>query len=465
MSLVAYGSSDESENESDSEKITTIDEKFSSAVNKPTNKPKQPVKISIPSLKEFEEEEDDSIKKPKPKGMIGSGLFSILPPPKNAIVSSSFTPYVLTKKKQPTSNVPKKEPKVFNQNIAKFFKTDTSTINKETSTTLNETVGPSYENDSSVSGDFFALENVPSENVAASQSNSEENFTPPQKLSASNISHSSSIEQSQEPSMDINKETYQSGTCENYAVTSNYVTNDSSFKKPLLSTDEQPHNLNLNMYQETYQQTPIENYVMPDNYNASESSFTNPSLEQPKDPNLNMHQETYQPTTVENYVVPNNYPAGDSSPFTNPSTSSEKTYDPKVGMHREPYQSQVPEKYLRPSDYLTGEHLAQAEKDIFHDKEFLKIHGKRQRLDTINFIDVRADDQLPDKRERLIKALTEETAHQPVKHKGNVPNAQQKRKHQITYLAFQAKQREQDLKNQWAMNARTRRETQAKYGF
>lgn len=44
-------------------------------------------------------------------------------------------------------------------------------------------------------------------------------------------------------------------------------------------------------------------------------------------------------------------------------------------------------------------------------------------------------------------------------------NKLQKKKHQITWLAAQAKAREVELKNQWAANRNTRKQTQAKYGF
>lgn len=49
--------------------------------------------------------------------------------------------------------------------------------------------------------------------------------------------------------------------------------------------------------------------------------------------------------------------------------------------------------------------------------------------------------------------------------KGDQPTGQQRRKHQITYLIHQAKEREMELKNSWAENKLTRRQTQAKYGF
>lgn len=49
---------------------------------------------------------------------------------------------------------------------------------------------------------------------------------------------------------------------------------------------------------------------------------------------------------------------------------------------------------------------------------------------------MKADDQLTDRNEWLMKSVTEETTHKPKKKHG-LPTQQQKRKHQITYLAFQ----------------------------
>lgn len=51
------------------------------------------------------------------------------------------------------------------------------------------------------------------------------------------------------------------------------------------------------------------------------------------------------------------------------------------------------------------------------------------------------------------------------KKKGDQPTGQQRRKHQITYLIHQAKERELELKNAWSDNKMSRRQTQAKYGF
>jgi hypothetical protein len=45
------------------------------------------------------------------------------------------------------------------------------------------------------------------------------------------------------------------------------------------------------------------------------------------------------------------------------------------------------------------------------------------------------------------------------------PTKGQKRKHNLMYLAYQAAAMENDLKEQFAVNKKTKRETQAKYGI
>lgn len=100
-----------------------------------------------------------------------------------------------------------------------------------------------------------------------------------------------------------------------------------------------------------------------------------------------------------------------------------------------------------------------------YDQEFLKMQGKKHRgKEEINIVDVNADDFTAP--EDLAKYLSEEQSYQSHNKKdGNQPTAQQKRKHQIHYLAFQAKERELELKNQWSQNKMTKKQTQAKYGF
>ncbi|NWI10103.1 PRCC protein, partial [Crypturellus soui] len=101
------------------------------------------------------------------------------------------------------------------------------------------------------------------------------------------------------------------------------------------------------------------------------------------------------------------------------------------------------------------------------DEAFKRLQGKRNRgREEINFVDIKGDDQLSGAQQWLTKSLTEEkTMKSFSKRKGDQPTGQQRRKHQITYLIHQAKERELELKNTWSENKLSRRQTQAKYGF
>ncbi|GLV40447.1 uncharacterized protein CBL_04247 [Carabus blaptoides fortunei] len=106
------------------------------------------------------------------------------------------------------------------------------------------------------------------------------------------------------------------------------------------------------------------------------------------------------------------------------------------------------------------------ETDTLDENAIKELCGKRRKGNNgedIRVIDINADDVMPDSRDWQTKALTEETP--TAVNKGEEPSQQSRRKHQITYLAYQAKVNEQDLKNQWALNRMTRKQTQAKYGF
>ncbi|GLH04702.1 Proline-rich protein PRCC [Gryllus bimaculatus] len=99
-----------------------------------------------------------------------------------------------------------------------------------------------------------------------------------------------------------------------------------------------------------------------------------------------------------------------------------------------------------------------------------KLCGRRatRQQQELEVIDVSGAALIPDPQEWLTKQLTEERqlpargfGHR--RHDG--PTSQQRRKHQITYLAFQAKENELELKNQWSQNRMSRKQTQSKYGF
>lgn len=93
------------------------------------------------------------------------------------------------------------------------------------------------------------------------------------------------------------------------------------------------------------------------------------------------------------------------------------------------------------------------------------VKRKNKDFDEANIIEINGEDIKPDEREWLVKALTEESAERPISVQSAGPSTQSRKKHQITYLAHQAKAMEVELKNQWAQNRVTRKQTQSKYGF
>ena len=103
--------------------------------------------------------------------------------------------------------------------------------------------------------------------------------------------------------------------------------------------------------------------------------------------------------------------------------------------------------------------------DLTADAEAMqRLVGKntiKQKKEEVNFIEVNQDDLKPDTREWLTKALTEEPERGPK----NEIKGERKRKHQITYLAAMAKEREHELRQAWAANSQARRAAANKYGF
>lgn len=356
MSLVAYGSSDEETEE----EISPKEENLSSNVSKTleivaAKKQRESVKITIPSLKQFEEEEKDEVPKKKPKFQSGSGsgLFRLLPPPKNSstLAKSGFVPYALSKKdqKSPFPVTKSKTPIAKNHDVSS---TPSSEIEQDSDDDVSNESDKKIQGDSTSSGtDFFSLD-ATTERVS---------------------SHS------YEPSD-------YSGLAISPALSQN---------KPFIA------------------------------------------------------KQSYDP------CISSTAPIVDSTPVQDKDVDTLFTHEASLldaTQNDANYQSEYSSE-PNPTDAL------------LKDEAFLKLQGRRREFEGIDIIDVNAADQLMDRKEWLMKSLTEETTHRPSRKKHNMPTSQQKRKHQITYLAFQAKEREMDLKNQWSLNSRTRRETQAKYGF
>ncbi|ESO13188.1 hypothetical protein HELRODRAFT_159819 [Helobdella robusta] len=98
--------------------------------------------------------------------------------------------------------------------------------------------------------------------------------------------------------------------------------------------------------------------------------------------------------------------------------------------------------------------------------ERLQGRPNKKQESSISFIDVKISDHIGQyelDRTKNLSIEAEKVSYS--KTASGVPTSQQKRKHQITYLAHQAKEREFELKNQWAENRFNKRQTQSKYGF
>uniref|UniRef100_A0A8D0G533 Proline rich mitotic checkpoint control factor n=1 Tax=Sphenodon punctatus TaxID=8508 RepID=A0A8D0G533_SPHPU len=123
--------------------------------------------------------------------------------------------------------------------------------------------------------------------------------------------------------------------------------------------------------------------------------------------------------------------------------------------------------YYQDTDTVGPTQEMNSEASFMDDEAFKRLQGKRNRgREEINFVEIKGDDQLSGAQQWMTKSLTEEQNMKSFsKKKGEQPTGQQRRKHQITYLIHQAKERELELKNTWAENKLSRRQTQAKYGF
>lgn len=104
------------------------------------------------------------------------------------------------------------------------------------------------------------------------------------------------------------------------------------------------------------------------------------------------------------------------------------------------------------------------------DRDIQALCGTRAKRarghEDIEFIELSHAEVLPQREEWLRTQLAGETQYQP---KGLVgyedPGTGTKKKHQITYLAYQAKANESELQAMWAANRQSRKQTQSKYGF
>ncbi|XP_028316849.1 proline-rich protein PRCC [Gouania willdenowi] len=183
---------------------------------------------------------------------------------------------------------------------------------------------------------------------------------------------------------------------------------------------------------------------------------------------------------------PETSPSTDPLPFPAPEEPGQSDAPLDFGGNQEgvgawggQYQQHIPGPEDNPQGYYSEPYLQETspgqpeaeepgQSSVFDDEAFMRLQGKRNRgKEEVKFLEISGDDQLSGNQQWLTKSISEEkqTRQSHSKKRGGMPTGQQRRKHQITYLIHQAKERELELKNSWAENKLTRRQTQAKYGF
>ncbi|KAL4227759.1 hypothetical protein ACF0H5_013195 [Mactra antiquata] len=371
----------------------------------PAKKSCQPVKITIPALPDSDEEDGPPKKKPRTMAGVGkSGLTSMLPAPVHAAKKETgriLLPYSLTKKSQSSTA------NIPTTSLTLKSNTNSDTRNKPKTVTSRLTnYGSDSDDDETESGvNFFSIGGETSSSVTNSNvsfSSSSMNSFPKQEV----------IVGPALPKADNDMKGPEIGPT--VPLLSN---TRSSMKLPAPSRD------NMN---------PDFNQLIGKSSDISET--------------VQLSFDADAPLTFKGGVTSKRaYPSRQNSTGSIPGSD--------VTMyHNLPYDSDI--QYPESTD-VEGYKL---------DEEFLRLQGKNQRgKEEINLIDVNADDYTDPS--EITKHMTEESSYQPHRKKDNQPSSQQKRKHQIHYLAFQAKERELELKNQWSQNRQTKKQTQAKYGF
>jgi proline-rich protein PRCC len=112
-------------------------------------------------------------------------------------------------------------------------------------------------------------------------------------------------------------------------------------------------------------------------------------------------------------------------------------------------------------------------KSLQDDEAFRRLHcgkkRKRKGADDIGeIVDVNESDTIAEIQEYRKKMASQEDTNYTPPVKTNfirIPSSDARRKHQITWLAIEAREREMKLQNQWAESKLTKRQTQAKYGW
>lgn len=103
--------------------------------------------------------------------------------------------------------------------------------------------------------------------------------------------------------------------------------------------------------------------------------------------------------------------------------------------------------------------------DITYKKYIASKFGEEASAGGIKFVDFDMSKHLSQNTDWIKNITIEKEDRDEEEDEKSAPNSTARRKNQITFLAYQAKKRETELKNQWAANRLSKNKTRAKYGF
>ncbi|XP_065060322.1 proline-rich protein PRCC-like [Rhopilema esculentum] len=411
---------------------------------------KQKLKIALPSLPDDDSDSDDEGAKRKPiksSGKIGSGLLGCLPQPKLGPSSTKaptiqlnqrkpsrlLVPYTLSKKKEEQNSKTEK------QNV----KDNESDSDDDGAAQSFFSFGEKESNASNILTDSYERTNSIDSKKIISQSSQKTRSTNDKESDLSNhiprnitSAKAVSISKSQMPAV-------------TKAVTSKSAT-PSAIHKPVLNkrdesvTGPYPSKSMQSSDIESNVTGPYEDSSVVGPYGGDTSGYEYGSCSSSANP--------YGGVGPFNPDAPSYGHVGTGANFDYGQDHGQKAYlDPQPNYHH--YQG----GYESTNTALQHESIDA--------DQLRRLQGKRERrLQEADFIDIHGEEMKFDESTRL-KNMTEESSYKSNLPKNDMPSSQQRKKHQITYLAFQAKEREAELRKSWAANQQTKRQTQQKYGF
>jgi len=488
---------------------------------KPSKKKREKVKISLPQLQETGSDDSDtdvdmtpSLKVQPNNSNMRSCLFSMLPKPKSSVTvgenkhrmfdkknNRPLVPHTLTKKSTAKNNLK--------------ISTDNKSNLQNTKGIILQNEDDSDEEEEMTGGNFFSLGDD------AVKSKSEEKIHVAEIFNPVIISSRTTLENKDKLSTKVNKN-IESGKV---ITSSNTLTTNVTAEKTL-NVSGKPNNIKNNSFFASLLKTKKDtstnktvirknilnseaskiNNTTPSNISATESyeSVTTPysSVTEPYSSVTEPYNAVTQPysSVTEPYNAVTQPYSSVTEPYsavTQPYSSVTEPYGTStaaVSNVTAPYGQQVgnygnqtgqsnsyqqsSERFFEYAYDKQKPKVQQGQKEVDYYNQpnqdlpiakealtSLQGKGKRRHTEDINIIDINADNLQRTNKDYLLN-LSKQSGYKPdPKSKDDQPSHKQKRKHQITYLAFQAKERELELQQSWSESRSMKQQTQSRYGF